>query len=350
MLVLVVDEVDEAFANLYSTAVSAQNVLPSLDRRWVAAGVGVGATILGLLIDLTQYENYLYLIGSVFVPLFGVFAVRYFVLHRESDGAWDVSATARGRWWSALPWLAGFVSYQLVNPGAVSWWKGIWPAWTAPSWLSATLVALLVSAGSDARDRIDHPASGRARPIRVGTSSGTLIHSVRSASSDVSNPAASNAARGCVGEAGSRRRSPPSRSRRGPAAARAERAIRRAHVLQTQRTPPGRSTRLISRSTATGSSTLHRTSAHSTESTLASGSGSCSPTPATSVSRWPAALRRAMLSHGGRRLDGDDLGDRRWDVGEVVAGAEADDQQPPEGRARELRCASRRGWCARRPR
>jgi NCS1 family nucleobase:cation symporter-1 len=88
------------------------------------------------------------LIGSVFVPLFGVFAVRYFVLRRPSDGAWDVTASARGRWWSALPWLAGFVSYQLVNPGAVSWWKGIWPAWTAPSWLSATLVALLVSAGA----------------------------------------------------------------------------------------------------------------------------------------------------------------------------------------------------------
>ncbi len=148
VLVLVVDEVDEAFANLYSTAMSAQNIVPGLDRRWVAGGVGVGATVLGLLIDLTQYESYLYLIGSVFVPLFGVFAMRYFVLQRATRGSWDVSASARGRWWSALPWLAGFISYQLVNPGAVSWWKGIWPAWTAPSWLSATLVALIVSAGS----------------------------------------------------------------------------------------------------------------------------------------------------------------------------------------------------------
>jgi NCS1 family nucleobase:cation symporter-1 len=148
VFILVVDEVDEAFANLYSTAVSAQNVIPSLDRRWVAGLVGIGATAVGLLIDLTQYESYLYLIGSVFVPLFGVFAVRYFVLRRPSDGAWDVSAGARGRWWSALPWLAGFISYQLVNPGAVSWWKGIWPAWTAPSWMSATLVALIVSAGA----------------------------------------------------------------------------------------------------------------------------------------------------------------------------------------------------------
>ncbi len=148
VLVLVVDEVDEAFANLYSTAISAQNIIPGLDRRWVAAGVGVVATGLGLLIDLTQYESYLYLLGSVFVPLFGVFAVRYYGLGRRRGTQWDVSASARGRWWSWLPWLAGFISYQLVNPGAVSWWQGIWPAWTAPSWLSATVVSLVVSSGT----------------------------------------------------------------------------------------------------------------------------------------------------------------------------------------------------------
>lgn len=145
VVLLVIDEVDEAFANLYSTAISAQNVIPSLDRRWVAGGVGAGATALGLVIDLTQYESYLYLLGSIFVPLFGVFAVRYFVLQRRS---WDVSASAPRHWSLFLPWLAGFVSYQLVNPGAVSWWKGIWPAWTPPSWLSATVVSLLVAAGA----------------------------------------------------------------------------------------------------------------------------------------------------------------------------------------------------------
>ncbi len=163
VLVLVLDEVKEAFANLYSTAISAQNLIPGLDRRIVAAVVGAGATAVGLLIDLTQYESYLYLIGSVFVPLFGVFAVSYYVLQR---GWWDVSESARGRWVMTLPWLAGFVSYQLVNPGAVSWWKGLWPAWTPPSWLSATLVSLLVSAfgalvvGAITRRR----AGGRRRP------------------------------------------------------------------------------------------------------------------------------------------------------------------------------------------
>jgi hypothetical protein len=35
---------------------------------------------------------------------------------------WDLSAAARPRWLMLLPWAAGFVTYQLINPGYVSWW------------------------------------------------------------------------------------------------------------------------------------------------------------------------------------------------------------------------------------
>ena len=27
-----------------------------------------------------------------------------------------------------LPWLVGFVAYQLINPGLVGWWARIWTA------------------------------------------------------------------------------------------------------------------------------------------------------------------------------------------------------------------------------
>ena len=96
VLVLVLDETKEAFANLYSTAISAQNLIPSLDRRIVAGVVGAGATAVGLLIDLTQYESYLYLIGSVFVPLFGVFAVNYYVLAARPVGRLRVGPRPAG--------------------------------------------------------------------------------------------------------------------------------------------------------------------------------------------------------------------------------------------------------------
>jgi NCS1 family nucleobase:cation symporter-1 len=149
LLVLAVDEVDEAFANIYSTAVSVQNVAPRIDRRVLAVAVGTLATVLALAVNIHEYESFLLLIGSVFVPLFAVFIVDYYLLRRRR---WDVSDDAPGRWLLLLPWLGGFVTYQLVNPGSVGWWMRWWVARrddlaiTPPSWLGATITSFLVAA------------------------------------------------------------------------------------------------------------------------------------------------------------------------------------------------------------
>jgi purine-cytosine permease-like protein len=144
--------VDEAFANIYSTAVSGQNFSGRLDRRILAVGVGAVATLLALTFDIAAYEAFLFLIGAVFVPLVGVFIVAYYLLPR---GAWDVSNTAPARPLLLLPWAAGFVSYQLTLPtfidgaghGWTAWWTarqhdlGIDPS---NGW-SASLVSLAVA-------------------------------------------------------------------------------------------------------------------------------------------------------------------------------------------------------------
>lgn len=153
ILVLVFVEVDEAFANIYSTAVSAQNVSPRLDRRILAVLVGAIATTLAFTIDIVGYEPFLFLIGAVFVPLVGVFVVAYFLVPR---GRWDTSERAPARPWLLLPWVAGFVAYQLTLPtyfgaffsGWTQWWTarqadlGIAPT----NGLSASLVSLAVAA------------------------------------------------------------------------------------------------------------------------------------------------------------------------------------------------------------
>lgn len=147
--ILVLDELDEAFANLYSTALSAQNVRPALDRRAIAIGVGVVSTGLALATDIQQYENFLLLIGSVFVPLLAVLLVDYFLLRR---GAWDVRPRAPERPGMAVPWLVGFAAYQLLNPGTVPWWSDAWRHaqaalhLTPPVRLSASLTSFAVAA------------------------------------------------------------------------------------------------------------------------------------------------------------------------------------------------------------
>jgi nucleobase:cation symporter-1, NCS1 family len=150
LLILVIDEVDEVFANLYSTVVSTQNLAPRLDRRVAAVAVGSVATVLALAFDdYVAYESFLLLLGSVFVPLFAAFVVDYHVVQRRR---WDVSEHAPARWALLVPWLAGFVAYQLINPGLVTSWQRFWTArqddlgFTPPSWTSASVVSFVVAA------------------------------------------------------------------------------------------------------------------------------------------------------------------------------------------------------------
>ncbi|MFO0585619.1 MAG: cytosine permease [Anaeromyxobacter sp.] len=150
LAILVLDEVDEAFANVYSTALSVQNLGPALDRRLLAVGVGAVATALGLVVDIAQYQNFLYLIGSVFIPLFAVLLVDYYLLRR---GRWDLGPLAPARPLMIVPWVLGFAAYQLLNPGTVPGWSDLWTraqgalGWSPPPvWLSASLTSFAVAA------------------------------------------------------------------------------------------------------------------------------------------------------------------------------------------------------------
>jgi nucleobase:cation symporter-1, NCS1 family len=151
LLILLVDETDEAFANVYSTTMSLHNLAPRLDRRFVALGVGAVATALALSVDLIGYESFLFLIGSVFVPLFAVVIVDFFLVSR---GRWDLSEGARVRWAVVVPWLLGFVTYQLLNPGTVPGWGDAWTAVRdalgieAGAWSSASLLSFAVAAAA----------------------------------------------------------------------------------------------------------------------------------------------------------------------------------------------------------
>jgi nucleobase:cation symporter-1, NCS1 family len=146
--ILAARELDQSFANVYSTAVSTQNLRPLWDRRILAAVITVGTTAGALWLNIADYENFLDLIGSVFVPMTAVLIADYFVMSRRH---WDLSVTARSRWLMLLPWAAGFVTYQLINPGLVSWWVSAWTSFghdigfTTQPWMSASILSFCVA-------------------------------------------------------------------------------------------------------------------------------------------------------------------------------------------------------------
>lgn len=113
LLALTVDETDEPFANVYSAAVSLQNLLPQAPQRLLILLVAGAATGGALAIDLARYEAFLFLLGSAFVPLFGVLA---------SDFLLGAAQETAVRWSGIGAWLAGFALYQWIQPTGPERW------------------------------------------------------------------------------------------------------------------------------------------------------------------------------------------------------------------------------------
>jgi putative hydroxymethylpyrimidine transporter CytX len=129
LLVLLVVETDEAFANIYSAAVSFQNLMPRAPQPLLILAVAGVGTVLAAVLSMDAYQYFLLLIGSVFVPLFGVFFARYFLLGDRGFDEGALFATTgrywfRGgfRWVATVPWVAGFVVYQGSVPTGPGWW------------------------------------------------------------------------------------------------------------------------------------------------------------------------------------------------------------------------------------
>jgi nucleobase:cation symporter-1, NCS1 family len=149
LLVLTARETDQSFANVYSTAVSVQNLAPRADRRLLCVAIGAVITVLALGVTIDDYAVFLAVIGSVFVPLLGV-GVGDALVRRGSTP--DLSRWAPSRPLMIVAWAVGLVAYQLVNPGGAPVWSDAWIALrealglAPPSWLSASLLSFLVAA------------------------------------------------------------------------------------------------------------------------------------------------------------------------------------------------------------
>lgn len=155
---LLAGETDEAFADVYSGALSLRNIFPGLSRTGATLGIAAVSTALAAWLTMERYESFLFLLGSIFVPLFGILVADHF-FNRRRRVELDDLYKEHGRYWysggvrvtALVPWVAGFAVYHWIAPTGPDWWL----AWTDSlvgtplsarwPWLSASVASFAVA-------------------------------------------------------------------------------------------------------------------------------------------------------------------------------------------------------------
>ena len=170
LLALTVDETDEAFANVYSTAVSAQNILTRASQRALVVAAAIVATAGALAVDMRSYQRFLLLLGAVFVPLLGVLVADWLLrgAHYSPEDVFGAPALRPG---PIAAWIVGFLVYEWLNQPAD---LGFWTRWLGhlptPSYavgasLPSFVVAFLLTAAAVRLGSARAAARARREPL-----------------------------------------------------------------------------------------------------------------------------------------------------------------------------------------
>lgn len=107
VLIILFSTVTTTYLDVYSAGVSLKTINGRLSEKTMAILVCIIGTAIAIFTPVEQYENFLYLIGSVFAPMIAVLIADYFILKKDNL---KKSADAA----NFLIWLAGFALYRVI--------------------------------------------------------------------------------------------------------------------------------------------------------------------------------------------------------------------------------------------
>lgn len=81
--IIVLATVTTTFMDAYSAGVTFLNIFPKLNEKSVALVMTAIGTGLAIIVNIEQYQDFLYAIGSVFAPLFAILLTDYFLLKNK---------------------------------------------------------------------------------------------------------------------------------------------------------------------------------------------------------------------------------------------------------------------------
>lgn len=84
LVIIIFATVTTTFLDVYSAGVSAVSISKKLNEKWVAIIVCAIGTLLAIFTPIEQFQDFLYLIGSVFAPMIAIQIADSFILKKDS--------------------------------------------------------------------------------------------------------------------------------------------------------------------------------------------------------------------------------------------------------------------------
>lgn len=88
ILVILLSTTTTTFLNVYSTVMSASGLTHRFEQRTLIIFFAALGTVLALYFPMDRYETFLYMIGSVFAPVFTVVLLDYYVYRNDFSGTY----------------------------------------------------------------------------------------------------------------------------------------------------------------------------------------------------------------------------------------------------------------------
>ena len=121
LIMVVFSTITTGFPDVYSAACSTMNISQRFSSKTVLWTAGIVSILVALVFPMEQYENFLFLIGAMFVPLFGVVLTDYFYIRNRQLDIDDLYRPG-GKYWytkgfnliALICWAVGFMVYELI--------------------------------------------------------------------------------------------------------------------------------------------------------------------------------------------------------------------------------------------
>lgn len=105
LIIIVFSTVTTTFLDVYSAGVSSESISKRCKEKPIALLVCIIGTLLAIFTPITQFEGFLYLIGSVFAPMIAILIVDFYILHKDSS-----NHSYNGL--NLFLWVIGFIIYR----------------------------------------------------------------------------------------------------------------------------------------------------------------------------------------------------------------------------------------------